>query len=362
MTTPAQQLTSIRVDGDQPYDVLIGHGLVDRVPPLIAHAASVAVIRPESLASLAKPVVHALSSAGKHAVELTVPEGEQAKALAAAEQLWDQLAAASIDRRDAIVAVGGGATTDVAGFVAATWLRGVRVIHVPTTLLGMVDAAIGGKTGINTSAGKNLVGAFHPPAGVIVDLDTLASLPAREWVNGMAEVVKAGFIADPAILELIDADLGAARRPDGVHARELVERSIAMKAAVVSADLREAGRREWLNYGHTLAHAIERVEDFRIPHGHAVSIGLVYAAALSRLSRGLDDDVVDRHRAILDGIGLPTTYRLDAWRQLHDAMRHDKKARAGRLRFVLLDELAQPVSVDAPEDALLEEAYATVAA
>jgi 3-dehydroquinate synthase len=353
--------TSIRVDGEVPYDVLVGHGLSEHVSTLVGAATSVAVIRPDSLAHLAKPVVAALKNADRRAVEIGLPDGEQAKSLASAQHLWDELANAGIDRRDAVVSVGGGATTDVAGFVAATWLRGVRVVHVPTTLLGMVDAAIGGKTGINTAAGKNLVGAFHPPAGVMVDLDTVATLPAAEWVNGMAEVVKAGFIADPLILDLVEDDIDGARRPDGPHARELVERSIAVKARVVSTDLREAGPRESLNYGHTLGHAIERIENYRLSHGHAVSVGLVFAAALGRQTRGLDDVLVERHGRILEGLGLPTTYRLDAWPALQDAMRHDKKARAGQLRFVVLDKLAEPVVIEAPDGSLLEKAFAEVA-
>ena len=343
-----------------PYDVIVGHGLAGQVAGLVTGARVVAVVRPDPLASLAAPVVAALESAGHRVAEISVPPGEASKSLTAVAALWDALAAAGVDRRDAIVAVGGGATTDVTGFAAATWLRGVRVVHVPTTLLAMVDAAIGGKTGINTAAGKNLVGAFHPPTGVVVDLDTLRALPAGEWVNGMAEVVKAGFIADPKILDLVDSDIDGARRPDGPHARELIERSIAVKADVVSQDLREAGPREMLNYGHTLGHAIEQVENFALPHGHAVSIGLVFAATLSRHTVGLDDAVVDRHRAMLDALGLPTTFRPDAWTQLSDAMQHDKKARAGQVRFVVLEDIGKPIVIDAPDESVLEKVYAEV--
>jgi 3-dehydroquinate synthase len=225
----------------------------------------------------------------------------------------------------------------------------------------MVDAAVGGKTGINTAAGKNLVGAFHPPAAVLVDLTVLDELPADEWVNGMAEVVKAGFIADPAILDIVEADPSAAARPDTPHRRELIERSIRVKADVVAADLREAGPREMLNYGHTLGHAIERVEEFRIPHGQAVSIGLVFAAALGREAGRLDPATAARHREVLESIGLPTTYRAQAWSHLHDAMRVDKKSRGDRLRFVVLDGLAKPTILEAPDRALLESAYAEVA-
>jgi len=358
--TASGDLTYVHEGGQLPYDVIIGHGLAGQVTGLLANSRVVAVVRADSVAAIAAPIVASLVAAGHQVQEITVPAGESAKSLPALAALWDALAEAGVDRRDAVVAVGGGATTDVAGFAAATWLRGVQVVHVPTTLLAMVDAAIGGKTGINTAAGKNLVGAFHPPAGVVVDLDTLATLPSDEWVNGMAEVVKAGFIADPKILDLIDADIDGARRPDGPHARELIERAIAVKAEVVSRDLREAGPREALNYGHTLGHAIELVEDFRWPHGHAVGVGLTFAAALSQRTSGLDGDVAERHRRILDGLGLPTRYRADAWPELVEAMQRDKKARAGRLRFVVLEDIGRPVVIEAPDATVLESAYVAV--
>jgi 3-dehydroquinate synthase len=226
-------------------------------------------------------------------------------------------------------------------------------VQVPTSLLGMVDAAVGGKTGVNTAAGKNLVGAFHPPAGVLCDLSTLDTLAPVDLVAGLAEVVKCGFIADPAILDLID-------QPHH-HLRELVERSVRVKARVVSEDLRESGLREILNYGHTLGHAIEKREDYAWRHGHAISVGLVFAAALGRHSGRLADDVADRHRSILDALGLPTTYPAAAWPALRAAMRVDKKARGASLRFVVLDGLARPGILESPSDALLQAAYAEVA-
>jgi 3-dehydroquinate synthase len=233
-----------------------------------------------------------------------VPPGEAAKEITVAAALWSRLAAHRLTRSDVIVGVGGGATTDLAGFIAATWLRGVRLVLVPTTLLAMADAAVGGKTAVNIPAGKNLVGVFHPPAGVLADLAVLESLPSSEYVSGLAEVIKAGFISDPVILDLIDADPAGAVVPHGQHARELVERAVRMKADVVSVDLREAGRREILNYGHTLGHAIERVEGFRIRHGEAVAIGMVYAAELSRLAGRLSSADTERHRRVLTSVGL----------------------------------------------------------
>ena len=247
-----------------------------------------------------------------------------------------------IGRKDAIVSLGGGAATDVAGFAAATWLRGVDIVHVPTTLLGMVDAAVGGKTGINTDAGKNLVGAFHQPAAVLIDLATLETLPRNEIVAGMAEIVKAGFIADPVILDLIEADPRPPLDPTGTVLPELIRRAVAVKAEVVAADEKESQLREILNYGHTLAHAIERRERYQWRHGAAVSVGLVFAAELGRLAGRLDDDTAERHRSILTSLGLPVTYDADALPQLLEYMAGDKKTRAGVLRFVVLDGLAKP--------------------
>ena len=214
-----------------------------------------------------------------------MPDAEEGKSLAVAGFCWEVCGQIGLTRGDLVVSLGGGAATDLAGFVAATWMRGVRVVHVPTTLLAMVDAAVGGKTGINTGAGKNLVGAFHEPSAVLVDLALLDTLPAAEITAGSAEIVKTGFIADPVILELIEADPAAALDPTGPVLAELIRRSIQVKAEVVAADLRESHLREILNYGHTLGHAIERRENYRWRHGAAVSVGLVFAAELARARR-----------------------------------------------------------------------------
>jgi len=250
--------------------------------------------------------------------------------------------------------------------VAATWLRGVRVVHVPTTLLGMVDAAVGGKTGINTAEGKNLVGCFHQPTGVLCDLATLETLPREDYVSGLAEVAKAGFIADPRILELLEADPRGAASPAGPHARELIERAIRVKAEVVASDPREATTaagarpgREALNYGHTLGHAIEKVERYRWRHGAAVSVGLVFAAELARLAGRLPDGVADRHRSVLTALGLPVSYAGDRWPALLEAMRVDKKTR-DVLRFVVLEDLARPTVFAGPDPHLLVAAYAEI--
>jgi 3-dehydroquinate synthase len=352
--------TRIPVAGPVPYEVLVGHGLLGQLSPLLGDAARVAVIHPQAMAPAAKAVRDDLAGAGRDAHLIEVPDGEDAKTLAVAASCWDELGRLGFTRTDAVVGLGGGATTDLAGWVAAAWLRGVRVVQVPTTLAGMVDAAIGGKTAINTAAGKNLVGAFHPPAGVICDLDVLHTLPPADYVAGLAEVVKCGFIADPAILELIEADPVGARQAGNPAERELVERSVRLKAGVVGEDLTEQGRREILNYGHTLGHAIERAEHYRWRHGEAVSVGLVYAAALARRLGRLDAATAERHRVVLESLGLPTRYRPDAFGELLRTMRVDKKARGSRIRFILLDGLARPVAVDGPDPGVLAGAYSEV--
>src|SRR3954471_13867710 len=255
-------MTRIPVRGDAPYDVVIGTGVLGELPSLLGDAGIVAVVHAEGLPEIARPVCHALIDAGYDARPLPVPDGEAGKDVKVLAGLWSAFAGFGMTRTDAVVGVGGGATTDLAGFAAASWLRGVKAVLVPTTLLGMVDAAVGGKTGIKIPEGKNLVGAFHPPAGVLCELTTLMTMARGDYVSGLAEIIKAGFIADPTILDLVEDDPGAAAEPDGPHTRELVERAVRVKADVVSADLRESGLREILNYGHTLAHAIEKAEDY----------------------------------------------------------------------------------------------------
>jgi 3-dehydroquinate synthase len=354
--------TTISVGGPSPYDVLVGPGVVNRAASFLSHVTRALVVCDPTVKDIARQVGTVLDHGGIDSDVVELPPGEQAKTADVLRGLWDEMGRRRLTRSDAVVSVGGGATTDVGGFAAATWMRGVRVVHVPTTLLAMVDAAIGGKTGINTDAGKNLVGAFHPPAGVVVDLDVLHGLPDHEWVNGMAEVVKAGFIGDPVILELVEAHAMQSATATGPHTRELVERAIRVKADVVSADLRESGLREILNYGHTLGHAIETLEDYRIPHGHAVSIGMVFAAKLSGIAGGLDEETVARHRRVLDALGLPTTYGRHTFDELLEVMRVDKKARGSVLRFVVLDALAQPSTLDGPSDDTLRAAFEAVAA
>ncbi|TNC27033.1 3-dehydroquinate synthase [Amycolatopsis alkalitolerans] len=357
MTEPVR----IQVATGRPYEVVLGRGLLGELTDVVRDASKIAIFHPPTLTTTAEAIRDELGGAGLDAHRVEIPDAEDGKALTVAGFCWEVLGRIGLDRRGVIVGLGGGAVTDLAGFVAGTWMRGVRLVNVPTTLLGMVDAAVGGKTGINTEAGKNLVGVFHEPTAVLADLTTLETLPPNELVAGMAEVVKAGFIADPAILDLVEADPAGAIDTQGEVLGELVRRSIQVKADVVAADLRESDLREILNYGHTLGHAIERRERYRWRHGAAVSVGLVFAAELARLAGRLDDATAHRHAKVLKLLGLPTSYDADALPQLLETMRGDKKTRSGVLRFVVLDGLAKPGRLEGPDPALLAAAYSAVA-
>ena len=361
MTDTATPVT-VQVAVDPPYPVVIGSGLLGELDELLSGRHRVAILHQPVLTQTAESIRSRLAAKGVDAHRIEIPDAEAGKDLPVVGFIWEVLGRIGLGRKDALVSLGGGAATDVAGFAAATWLRGVSIVHVPTTLLSMVDAAIGGKTGINTDAGKNLVGAFHQPTAVLVDLATLATLPRNEIAAGMAEVVKAGFIADPVILDLIEADPQAALDPAGAVLPELIRRAVTVKAEVVAADEKESQLREILNYGHTLGHAIERRERYHWRHGAAVSVGMVFAAELGRLAGRLDDATADRHRTILTSLGLPVSYDADALPQLLEYMAGDKKTRSGVLRFVVLDGLAKPGRLEGPDPALLAAAYAEVSA
>jgi 3-dehydroquinate synthase len=344
----------LTVAGAAPYDVVIGPGAQAELGLVLAGTPKVAVVHAPPLAAAAGAAVETLQSAGVAAEAVVVPDGEAAKSAEVLAGLWEEFGGLGMTRSDAVVGIGGGAVTDLAGFAAATWTRGVRFVTVPTSVLGMVDAAVGGKTGINTAAGKNLVGAFHPPIAVLADTDLLAGLPEAEFRSGLAEVVKCGFLADGAILDLLAADPTGRRDTE-----ELIERAVQVKADAVGEDLYDTGRREFLNYGHTLAHAIERVEDFGWRHGEAVAVGLVFAAELAGQAGLLGRPDVDRHRELIAAIGLPTRYAGD-WARLQSVMRVDKKARGATLRFVVLDGLGNPTILTDPDQAWLDAAWTAV--
>lgn len=355
------EVWTVQVDGPRPYPVHVGPRAVRRLRDHVRPGRRVLVVHQQAhREELVDEVAALVREGGGQVWTAPVPDAEGAKEVRVLAGLWQRLGSAGFTRDDLVVGVGGGAATDLAGFTAATWLRGVDVVQLPTSLLGVVDAAVGGKTGINTAEGKNLVGAFHSPRAVLCDPAWLVSMERADYVAGLAEVIKCGLIADPEILDLVRADPEAATRADAPVALDLIARAVQVKAKVVAADLREASLREILNYGHTFAHAIEQVEHYTWRHGDAVAVGLVYAAELGHRAGRSAEDLVGLTRELLTSVGLPTTYRGGSWAALREAMGRDKKARGATVRFVVLEGLARPGRLEAPSEQLLREAYAAV--
>jgi len=349
--------TAITVPGVDPYEIVVGRDILSTLPALIGpDARKVLIVHPATLGARAARLREVLST-DFEVLLAEIPDAENGKRVEVAAFCWQVMGQSDFTRTDVVIGFGGGAVTDLAGFVAATWLRGIRLINVPTTLLGMVDASIGGKTGINTNEGKNLVGAFHAPAGVVVDLDTLEGLSQMEILAGFGEVVKCGFIGEPEILDIIERNVDVATNSSSDEFRRMVELSIGLKARVVGQDFKENGLREILNYGHTLGHAVEYAERFQWRHGAAVAIGMVYAAELARLTGRLPDSAVDRHRNILTSLQLPISYPVGRWQTLLSVMKRDKKARGALLRFIVLDDIGKPTVLTGPDESLLFAAY-----
>ena len=337
------------------YDVLVGTDMTKEISEFVELPSDVekaAVVTHPELRAYAEPVAESLRHAGLETTMLELSSGEGSKSLESTGRLLEELASAGFHRHDVLVALGGGVITDVGGFVASTYARGMNLVHVPTTLLGQVDAAIGGKTGVNLTAGKNLVGTIYQPTAVICDVVLLATCPPEEIRSGLAEVIKYGFIADPGLLDIVETSTNAIVTADPTILVDLVARCCAIKGEVVAADERESNIRARLNYGHTFAHAIEKTEGFgAIRHGEAVALGMMAAAYLARELDRIDDDLVAHHRRVIDAAGLPTSASLDLER-LQDAWNLDKKYRGG-VRFVLLSGLARPeVDVAVPPAAL----------
>ncbi|KAB7791235.1 bifunctional shikimate kinase/3-dehydroquinate synthase [Bifidobacterium leontopitheci] len=349
------------------YDVRIGEGAMNHLAETLGDKpVRVALIHTQPVQRHSDRARTLLRKGGYEVHDILIPDAEAGKAIDVANGIWQRLGDEGFTRSDAIVGVGGGAATDLAGFVAATWMRGIRYVNCPTSLLAMVDASTGGKTGINTPQGKNLVGSFYTPAGVFADLRTLASLPNDIFIEGLGEVAKSGFIRDPEILRILESHAADLRAFDpetflgsGLEdvVAELIERTVRVKAYHVSADLKEAGLREFLNYGHTLAHAIEKLEHFRWRHGNAVAVGCVYAAELAHLLGYIDQDLVDYHRSLLDSLGLPTSWDGASFDEVLALMHRDKKARGNKLRFVVLDRIGHPVHLDDPPADAVREAF-----
>ena len=341
------------------YPVYVEPGVLGRLEGLVADHLDTA-----RTVLVADGNVFALLQSGRLARNpwtgpaLTFPAGEASKTREQWARLTDALLADGFGRDSGIIALGGGVAGDLAGFVAATYMRGLPYLQVPTSLLAMLDASVGGKTGVDTPEGKNLIGAFHPPAAVVADPRVLATLPERDYRGGMAEAVKHGLIADADYFGWIEAEAGALLRRDEASLTRLVRRSVEIKAEVVGGDEREAGRRAILNAGHTVAHALERVTDYGLPHGEAVALGLVAESALAEAIGAAGSGLAQRVAALLERLGLPVRLAqpLDPDR-LIAAMASDKKNRSARLRFALPSRLGAmgadgTWTQEAPEPAL----------
>lgn len=339
-------MAEIKVIAEREYSVRITGDWRGDLSPIVSKRSRAAIIYPASMRSM----MPTFNFNGAETFIFEVPDGEAGKSPQVLQYLWDQLAKGGFTRSDLLVAIGGGTVTDLGGFAAATWLRGIDWVAIPTTLAGMVDASVGGKTGINSPYGKNLMGAFHSPISVIIDPSWLTTLTDRDFAAGLAEVVKCGFIDDPSILELLkDKSVSQVRTNSGL-VTSLIERSIATKAKVVGADFKESSLREILNYGHTFGHAIERVSDYSIRHGEAVSIGMIFVAELALSRELISSDVLALHRSILSALGLPTSLSHISggsnWEALLSAMALDKKARGASIRFVALTEIGQCTRIE----------------
>ncbi|MBI2963857.1 MAG: 3-dehydroquinate synthase [Deltaproteobacteria bacterium] len=343
-------MREIRVTlGARSYPILIGDGWLDRIGGRVREvlggkAIRAAIVSDSRVAPLYVPRVAAsLREAGFAVAEIQIPGGEQHKNLAWLALTYDRLIEARIDRSSPVVAVGGGVVGDLAGFAAATILRGVPFVQVPTTLLAQVDASVGGKTGINHAAGKNLIGAFHQPRLVAIDVDTLKTLPQREYLSGLAEVVKYGAILDAELFARLEASVPALLRQETGLLGDVIATSCRLKAMVVEEDETEGGYRAILNFGHTLGHAIETLTEYRrLLHGEAVAIGMVCAARLSRSLGWLDAESVGRIERLLDALGLPTRVPGDlSADQLALAIEADKKAAGGKITFVCLEAVGR---------------------
>jgi len=346
-------MVAIKVVSERNYEVKVDCDWLAELLPELTQRAHVAVVVSEKMSQS----VRKLLPDQPNITLIEIHDGEDGKSIESLDFLWAQFAHIGLTRNDLVVAVGGGATTDVAGFAASTWMRGIDWIAVPTTLAGMVDASVGGKTGMNSPVGKNLIGTFHSPIGVLIDLSWLSTLSDRDFSAGMAEVIKCGFIASPKILEIGSGNsLQELRKSRDVTSR-LIAESVRVKASVVSADFKESFTREILNYGHTLGHAVERDSNYQIRHGEAVSIGMVFVAELAKARGLINDELVSEHKRILESFGLPITYGKSALPRLVKIMSLDKKNRGAGIRFVVLTGVGKTTRIDDVNDDEIFKAY-----
>ena len=349
-------MTAIKVSAERDYQILVDVDWKSELTSLLKGRTRAALIVSEDMESR----IGEISSGDTEIFTFPIPDGEAGKSSATLLQLWNWLGAAGFTRNDVVIAIGGGATTDFGGYAAASWLRGIDWIAIPTTVAGMVDAAVGGKTAINSEYGKNLIGAFHSPIAVVIDFTWLETLTDRDYAAGLAEVVKAGFIADAQILDLLRGKNLGEIRSDQERYRELFTRAIAVKAEIVSQDFKESYAREALNYGHTLGHAIELESKFGLRHGECVSIGMAFMAQLQLALGLITSELAQDHLKILEGLGLPVSYKRSAWPILLANMSLDKKARGKSLRFVTITGIGKTDRLENPDESLLFSAYEKV--
>jgi len=353
-------MAEVTVNAERQYPVRITGDWRGDLSPLVTKRSRVAIIYSASM-SASMPT---FSFSGVEVLTIEIPDGEAGKTPVVLNYLWEQLGKNGFTRSDLIVAIGGGTVTDLSGFAAASWLRGIDWVAIPTTLAGMVDASVGGKTGINSLFGKNLIGAFHSPISVIIDPSWLTTLSDRDFAAGLAEVIKCGFIDDVQILDLVSGKSLSDIRKNSSLVSQLIERSITTKAKVVSADFKESELREILNYGHTFGHAIEKVSDYSIRHGEAVAIGMIFVAQLSLAAGLIDDDLLQRHIALLKDVGLPTSLAnipgAGNWESLYSAMALDKKSRGSSIRFVAITSVGECTRIEGVTEEQLKSAYEKV--
>ena len=346
----------IEVAAERTYPVIIDSSWKVELSKLLVGRNKAAIIVSEKMQGSIKDLI----ATDAEVLVFPIPDGEPGKSSATLNKIWDWLGAAGFTRSDLIIGIGGGAVTDLAGYAAASWLRGIDWVAIPTTVAGAVDAAIGGKTAINSEYGKNLIGAFHSPSAVIIDVSWFESLSDRDFAAGLAEVVKAGFISDGKIIQLIGDSNISDLRSNGATVLELITRAIAVKAKVVSSDFKESFNREVLNYGHTLGHAIELHCKYELRHGECVAIGMAFMAQL-QLSLGLiSSELAEQHIEILKNLGLPTTYKRQAWPSLLASMYLDKKSRGKTLRLVTIKGIGITDRLENPDEKILLAAYEKV--
>jgi 3-dehydroquinate synthase len=336
--------------GERSYEIRIGRGLLARLGAECAKlkpGRRCAVISDTNVAPrYARAALRSLARAGLEPFLITVPAGETAKSLKTVQSCYDQLAAHRLERKSFIVALGGGVTGDLAGFVAATYLRGIAFVQVPTTLLAQVDSSVGGKVGVNLRAGKNLVGSFYQPRLVLCDLDTFKTLPSREFRAGLAEVIKYGIIYHAALFRQLERELPKLLKRESKILADVVARCCEIKAEVVAQDETETGLRAILNFGHTIGHGLEAISGYgKYLHGEAIAIGQVAAAELSAQLTGLPADDVERIRELFERAGLPVRVKLGAAqrKKLFAAMQLDKKVSGGEIKFVLAERIGKVV-------------------